>query len=492
MRLHKPRTAVSAFALAFILGVAVYYTLPQWRTLALAQQQEKAASPVQQEQSVPAVAEHKATPKQFVRYGPLKGFSGYADTDTESVTLRESPRRDAHVVAKVKTGSYRGAQILDSTPDFLRVRFTADADLDAGNEGRDYEGWAAWGDVFPSAVAIVLDTATGQVVSRLPLPDQADEGNPSYAVAFSPDGAHAIFYSLWSSDACEVNTDDYRPRRSLLMSGLLQPDSMFYGPVDGELYVVARAGNNPRLDENTGLNVLRVGTLEAEEPARELSGAASGFVVSRDGRTGFITHQAEDGASINTLDVVDLETMLVRNTLTLESASQITWPGMIVTNRDGSKLYTLESDKEGQQVISVIETRTGKHVRDLKISDAETGWEGLTPDSIVGDSIFTRVWNQEAENSPPRGMWLDVNGRVNAEHGIAYAIEAGDTRFGIDQDGTQLFRLDEKNRIHERFKIERPELKQQPGMMHSLGIYGMTASPDGKRLIIFIGQIDGC
>lgn len=491
MRLRKPRTAASAFAFTFILGLALY-ALTQWRMEVVAQQQLKAEPPVQQEQSAPAVAEHKAAPTQFVRYGPLKNFSGYASTDSERVTLRESPRRDAPVVAKVRAGSYRSAEILGSTRDFLRVRFAADADLDAGKEGRDYEGWAAWGDVFPSVAAIVLDTATGEVVSRMALPGQGDEGNQSYSVAFSPDGARAIFYASRSGDACEVSTSDYSPRRSLLMSGALQPESIFYGPVDGELYAVARAGDSPRLDENTSLSVLRVSTEEAEEPARELSNAASGFVVSRDGRTGFITHQAESGASTNTLDVVDLETMLVRNTLTLESASPLTWPGMLVINRDGSKLYTLDSDAEGRQVISVIETRTGKHLRDLKVGETEAGWEGLTPDSIVGDSVFSRVWNQEAENSSARGMWLDVNGRMNAERGIAYAIEAGDTRFGIDEHGTQLFRLDEKNRIHERFTIERPELKRQPGMIDSLGIYGITASPDGKRLILFIGQIDTC
>jgi hypothetical protein len=325
----------------------------------------------------------------------------------------------------------------------------------------------------------------------LALPNQGDS-YPSYSVAFSPDGARAIFYASLTSNACEVNTDDYVPRRSLLMSDSLQLESMFYGPADGELYAVARAENLPRPDENTGLNVMRVSTEAAEEPARELSGAASGFVVSGDGRTGFITHQAESGASTNTLDVVDLETMLVRNTLLVQSASTLTWPGMIVINRDGSKLYTLESDAEGQQVISIIETGTGRHVRDLKVGNMEPGWEGLAPDSIVGDAVFFRIWNQERETPSARGMWVDESGRKAAERGIAYAIAAGDSRFGIDEHGTQLFRLDEKNRIHERFKIERPELKQLQGAMDSLGIYGIIASPDGKRIILIIGQMDTC
>jgi hypothetical protein len=90
------------------------------------------------------------------------------------------------------------------------------------------------------------------------------------------------------------------------------------------------------------------------------------------------------------------------------------------------------------------------------------------------------------------GPLKGLNAYANIESGIAYAIEAGKSRFGIDWHGTWLFKLDEKNRIHERFKIPRPELKCAPGLEEAIGIYGMAASPDGKRLIIFIGSIDTC
>jgi hypothetical protein len=490
MRLRKPRTVASTFILTFILGVAAWYILTQLRTEALAQQ-EKPVSLVQPEQSVQPFAEQKDEPAQFVRYGPLKGINGYANT--ESVTLLESPQRDAPVLAKVQTGSYRNAEILSSTRDFLRVRFAADPDLDKGNGGRDYEGWVAWGEVIPHATALVLDTATGEVVSRLALPNESEDGNPSYSVAFSPDGARAIFYAPWSRNGCEVSTGDYTLKSCLLMPDSLHLEAMFYGPVNGELYAASRVGSGPRLDENAKLSLLRVSRQETEEPARELSSAASGLAVSRAGRTGFMTHQAESEGGPSNIDVIDLETMQVRNTLAVESANALTWPGMIVINRDGSQLYTLETDEHNHHTVAVIDTRTGHRLRDLKLGIMEQGWEGLTTDSIVGDSLFFRVWNSRSEEeSAPGGVWVDADGRAAAAPGIVYAIEAGDARFGVDEHGTRLFKLDEKNRIHQSFKIARPEFKYHQQIMENLGIYGMAASPDGKRLIIFVGPVDNC
>jgi hypothetical protein len=487
MRLRKPRTAVSAFALAFILGLMGWHVFAQSKTADPAPQVQP-----QQQGGAHAVAEQKAAQKQFVRYGPLNGINGYANVDSKTVTLRDSLHKNARVVGKVMAGNYRRAEILDSTPDFLRVRFAPMPELDGEVRGRVYEGWVAWGEVNPAATAIVLDTTTGEVVSRLALPDQSEEGVSSYYITFSPDDSHAMIYGSWSNNACEVEMGDYKIKRCLSVSDGLQLESLFYGPTDGELYAVTRAALGASLDQDTRLSLLRVSGEEQEEPARELSGAATGFLVTRDGRKAFLTHQGESAGGMSSLDVMDLDTMMVRNTLMVKSSPPLNWPGMVVINRDGSKLYTLETDEDGQQRVVEIDTNTGQRARDFKIGGAEDGWDGLMPDSIVGDSLFFRFWDHQEDNPSPRGIWADAHGHEPAERGIAYAIEVGKSRFGINWHGTWLYKLDEKNRIHEKFKITRPELTYAQGMDDSLGIYGMAASPDGKRLIIFIGPIDMC
>lgn len=523
MRLRrKPGTALYTFVLALILCLTFWSSLSRWQSQAQAQEQ-KASALIQDEQqkqeeraAAPPEGEHQSEPqkeetKQFIRYAPLKDIHGYAASQGGRVILRESPQREARILAKVKTGDYRDAEILDSTPDFLRVRFKAAPELDGEQyEGRDVEGWAAWGDVMPFSAAIVLDTETGQVVARMALPDRSDEGSPTYRLAFSTDGARAIVYAPWIADACEISTSDYKLKRSLQMSDGLQLEALFYGPADGELYAVTRTTNSQRLDQDAKLNLLRVSeeqnastdeaadeteaakVSEAVNPARELSTAASGFVVARDGRTAFMTHQAlgQNGSSI--IDVVDLETMMVRNTLIVESTPPLNWSGMIVINKDGSKLYTLETGEEGEQLIAAIDTKTGQRARELKLRLKGQGWDGLMPDSIVGDAFFTRVWEEGSEIYNPRGLWLDVNGQLEAEPGIVYAVEAGDARLGLDEHGTQLFKLDQKNHIQERFKIRRPEFEHDKEVRESFGIYSIVPSPDGKRLILFVGQVDGC
>jgi hypothetical protein len=145
-------------------------------------------------------------------------------------------------------------------------------------------------------------------------------------------------------------------------------------------------------------------------------------------------------------------------------------------------------------MLSLIDTRSGQSVGEVKIGTTDAGWY---PDQnmVVGDALFFRVWDaQEAqEHSVAKGIWVNEKGvRTPAEEGIAYAVEAGGARFGLDENGTQLFKLDEKNGIRERHQIPRPELDGQPEGIDSLGIYNILSSPDGKRLIIVMGQMDGC
>lgn len=484
MRPGRPRTAISAFLLAFIIGIAAWYGLTQWRAGALARRAEAPAPVEPPAGAAPVVAQEAAAPVPYVRLGPVQGIRGYANA--KRVTLRESPRAGAPVVAKLRTVDYDRAEILDSTSDFLRVRFAAGE----GNRERDYEGWAAWGEVVAFYSAIVLDAATGEVLTRLALPEGGYEGTPS----FSPDGERAIFYGRASS-ACEVSTSDYKLKSCLLMPGWASISAAFYGPKDGRLYAAIGKMNASTFDSyRSHLSVLRVSESgEAEDATPPAwSGDATGLSISPDGRTGFIMHKTDDKRHMSSVDVFDVETLRVRNTLTLAGPSPFVWPGQVVVNRDGSELYTTEVDDEGRQKIALIDTRTGQRLRDFIVPLKAGNWEGLTPNSVVGDALFSRTSTEKGEAVFEQGMWIDVKGTSAAAPGMTRAVEAAGSRFGTDENGTRLFKLDQKNRVLKRFNISRPELRLAPGMIGEMGVYNLAASPDGKRVIIFFGPVDNC
>lgn len=490
MRLRKSRMPAAAFILAFICGTLGWSGLvgPRASTAAGAQDEQ------QKRPSRSAVK--KAPPAPFVRFEPARDISGYVTA--EELKLRESPRADSRVVAKLRAGDFSGVEILETTQDFLRLRLEAEGEAGPEKSGKDaqrkYEGWATWRDVVPSASAIVLDTETGAVVQRLALPEQSGLSS----VAFSPDGSRAIFYSTFGGRACEVSTSDYKVKRCLKTSDTVRLESIFFGPADDALYTVVRLGEDARAladgggEPNGALSLLRVSTGERVEEARELSDAATGFLVSQDGSTGFITHREMGGEA--TLEVFDTATQAVRNIIRLTGPSLITHPAGLVVNRDGSILYSQEERGEDgeSQNLSLIETRTGQRIGEWKIGTTDMGWY-LDQNSVVGNSLFFRVWDpQAAEHPTAKGMWVEAGARAAAEEGIAYAVEVGGARFGLDEYGTELFRLDEKNRIRQRYRIPRPELGEEPGASDSFSIFSILPSPDGKRIIVITGQVDGC
>ena len=483
MRLRKSRAPLFAFILTFTCATI------GWSSLTLPDTSAQEAQPPPARRA-PKGTKKKSAPAPLIKYGPIKSLNGYVSVET--LKLRASSQADSAIVAKLETNDYRSVEILEATPDFLRVR--AEGEESGKGALKTYEGWATWREVVPFSSAIVLDTETGRVVARMPLPDGTNLGYAS----FSPDGSHAILYTPFGETPCEVSTSDYKLTRCLDVPKSVSVESFFYGPTDDTLYAVARLGQESPAAEKEGgtlnapLSLVRVG--ETAETARELSGATTGFLLSRDGSTGFITHEKTGDASM--LEVFDTVTQAIRNIIRLEAPYVITQPAEVIINRDGSVLYsTGEQCEDGEsQMLSLIDTRSGQSVGEVKIGTTDAGWY---PDQnmVVGDALFFRVWDaQEAqEHSVAKGIWVNEKGvRTPAEEGIAYAVEAGGARFGLDENGTQLFKLDEKNGIRERHQIPRPELDGQPEGIDSLGIYNILSSPDGKRLIIVMGQMDGC
>lgn len=480
---YTPRFA--AFVLSLLLGITVWGVLAyRSRTAGMRAKANRAAA---QQTKMAAPLPTRVAPVQDVKFGPVDQLTGYANM--KNVTLRQSAQADAPVIATLKALEYDPVEILDATRDFIHVKFFAnDGITGEGTRTRDYEGWATWGEVAPDLSAIILDAGTGEVVSRVPL------GRGRMSIAYSPDGTRAIFYhpGSGSTAAQEVRTSDYTLTRNLQSSGEYTFGSLFYGPTDGALYVPVFKPINSGWMEESELDVIRIGDTCAPNTSTAISTTATDFVVSPDGRTGFILH-AKDIAPLKhavTIDVVDLETLKIRNTFTLEG-SYVPWRSyMLMVNKDGSELYSklfLESD-----TIKVIDTRTGQSTGEFPA--IPTTHRDSDQQSVVGDSLLVHTWDASHSPTSSPAMWLSHAGAVSAQRGISYAVEAGDSRFAINEEGTRLFRLDPDNRILDTFPIERPDRRHQQKNSHwpSIITRGLTASPDGKRLIVFVEIEHGC
>lgn len=415
--------------------------------------------------------------------------NGY--TNAEIVTLREGPHANSTVRAVLKT-AHEYVEILGATRDYLHVRFlAANATSDEKGREKDLVGWVAWGEVMPSVSAIVLDAENGKLVSRLPFTD--NESGP-FSISFSADNSHAVFYG--GQHIYEVSTEDYTLKRSFKMqlkTSAYVTNSFFYGSTDDTLYAALHLNHSEPASESL-LNIIRV-TGPKEAPALpEISEQSTGFALSPDTRTGFILHAAktenvEDEIEKEMLiDVLDLQSMRVSNTLKLRGENVPTSPSEIVTNMDGSNLYA--SLFPSKEVISVIETNTGRVLREFPAGTMKEQAQSLKQHDLVGDSLLFRIWGDDSHET--HSVWLDGGKTSKAQRGIDYAVEANGVRWAVNNSGTRLFKLGEANRIGEKLWIDRPDVRLNPGNAESLGVYHLFASPDGKHLILIIGTIDMC
>ena len=476
-----------AFVLSLLLGITVWGVLAyRSRTAGLRAQANR--TPARQTK-MDAPTQTRVAPLPDVKFGPVGRLTGYAIT--KNVTLRQSAQADAPVIATIKAYEHEQVEVLGATRDFIHAKFRANEGMyEGGSRTRDYEGWVTWADVAPESSAIILDAGTGEVISRVPL----DGGLTS--IAYSPDGSRAVFYhpGRGSNIAQEVRTSDYTLTRNLVSSGSDTFGSLFYGPTDGALYVaVFDESASPYSMEDVKFDVIRIGDACTPNTSIAMSGKATGFVVSPDRRTGFILHSKKIGALEHavTIDVVDLETLRIRNTFALEGSYRPWWARMLTMNKDGSELYsklTLDSDP-----IKVIDTRTGQTRRELPASSSV--YTDLDQQSVVGDSLLLHTLNERhSSTQQPALVWLNDAGAVPAQRGISYAVEAVDSRFAINDEGTRMFKLDADNRILERLPIERPDIRHPQNKSHWPQIItrGLTASPDGKHLIVLVEMELGC
>jgi DNA-binding beta-propeller fold protein YncE len=480
-------TRLVVFALSVSLGASAWYILAQKKAIVVEPAESVGETPVAPDDIKETSEAQPDAPAQSINLGPFEPVSGYANAKT--VILRESPDASARVVVKLKADDYESVEILGATRDFIHVRFAASDGLN-GREKRDsdYEGWTDWGSVVPRMLAIILDADTGAVVAHVPL------GSEFMSVAYSPDGERATFYGGpdGSTIASEFRTSDYTFTRSLSATTSSSNGTLFYAPSDGGLYLAALSRNQDYQTTPTKLSFVRIGDGDSITIQTELSGEAEDFAVAPDGLTGFVLHREDKQRNEMWVDVVDLHTFQIRNSFTLQGTDLPQVASVFVVNDDGSELYTRLNGNDDP--VSVIDTRTGQLVRVLSFDSKTKDYWYFDRGDLVGDSLLLRIWNQDEDemHTPPHAFWLGSSGRVAAEQGISSAVQAGNTRYAVNDKGTRLLKLDSNNHIRARFAIERPDLRKGADDGAGLSVFGLSASPDGKRLILFLGIEDGC
>jgi DNA-binding beta-propeller fold protein YncE len=485
-------TRHAVFVFCFSVGSTAWYVLAQ-RQPALAQHPVPATEKIQegrpnlQADAVPPAA---VVPVPSVKYGPVEPMVGYANSPT--IILRESAEPNAPVKARLNSGEYTELLVLGATPDSLHVKITVreDGDGDAKGGGKVFEGWTGWGSVVMDLSAVVMDAETGKVVSRVPLTDGL------HSVIFSPDGTRALFFHDGDGNgslAYEARTSDYTLTRRLAPAeDNAYLGTLFYGPAGGDLYAaaLARDGSASSQAFDGKVHLLRLGEGGAESVPLDFQLGASNFAVSRDGLLGFNLRRDEGNSEEIAVDVVELSTLKVRNTFTLAGENLPMDSSGFVLNPDGSELYIRLAGNPG--IVSVIDTQSGQFLRALHASASLDSYFG--PESLLGDSLLLSVWNENEDEMhyTPHMFWAGTGELVAADSGINYVAEAGGKRFAVNDEGTRLLRLDSKNRVRERMTIARPELHKGATGGDGLSVFGLRASPDGKRLIMFLGIRSGC
>jgi hypothetical protein len=477
-------TRFKAFLLSLALGAAACLATGPG-LVAVAESQESGAASVAKIEAVEQTeGQPQAPAKPSLSFEPVGTIEGFAAT--ERLVLRQGPGESAAKVATVKTSPGESLEILDSTRDFLLVRLPGHVspdDEEAAKSDGPYQGWAKWDAVIPYASAIILDAETGAVVGRVPLSQEHT------AVRFSPDNSRAIFYRKTDDKApvlaYEVNTRDYRLTRRIVSTDSRIVPPLFYS-ADGALSAFRKGSE----DAASTLSLISLGEGDCVTAPTEISADVTSFFISPDGRTGFIYHGQEGSRTEAALDVFELSTMQVRQTIRLGGA-QLSPPDGLISNRDGSELYLNRSE---DAYLTVIDTWTGEKTREWPRGLPPNVWANITQDGLVGDSFLVKYWDENAQmDSEAHAGWITPAGLRSAPSELEGAVEAGGARFAVDMDGTKLFRLDADGRIRNRFRIDRPELQKQEDAAHGQATYGIAARPDGKQIIVFIGlQEDGC
>jgi hypothetical protein len=411
----------------------------------------------------------------------------WGNVSKSPLVLRSGPGADSPVTARVAVEEGAGVRILAVEGESLRVRVEANAEP-GGARKRDVEGWAAWGAVTPSAYALVLDAAGGEVLERIPL----DGGVTS--VLFAPDGATALFHG--AGTVVEADAEEFKPRRALTLNGAVTTGEPFWQGGAGRLVVPAwRVSNNP--SGNYTLDFLCVGVGPETSVATGITATFEGrFLVSSDGRTGFAIYQS--GAAWGLEGVIsvvafDLQTLAPARNFTLPEA--VTWDDEIIVGPDGAELLVIGNERP--QRLVAVETMTGSIAREIPLGLGQNGWASFAQTPCAGGPLYLRVSApSESGRNTVGSARLGPEGKISrVAAGVAFVAEAGGTLYGVSDVGTRLFTLDANHRVRSARDIKGHEAGPPvvSDEKFAQAVLGLFAAPDGKRLVVIMGVPEcGC
>lgn len=429
-----------------------------------------------------------------VTIGEAKSLWGYASV--RRLTLRSGPDADAHELETLELPEYDGAEILEAKRESLRVRFAANLDAEGGTRARDCEGWVRWGEVVPYASAIVIDAESGEVAARVPLP----QGLAS--VSFSPDGKRAIFYGTsaqsshgegGATTAVELDLETYSPLRTFETDA----SGGFAALVDDgeEIYALVQQLTYRQDGTDSRLRPFRIKGDRVVDVAEHTLPQSNGeLVLAPDARTALFMHGVQAGADSRRVDLIDLKAFEARGSFWVEGGgAEGGWPGEYTLSGDGSEFYYRNAGAGGK--ISVINTQTGRLAREIRPRIPAGHWLNFWQNSVAGDWLLARVAREDDAEGVAHPFWVKPDGEtVAAERGLDNVVEAGGALYGVNNDATRFFKLGADRRVSGKFRIARPDdTREEPrGEADDMTIMGISASPDGKRVVVFLGLVGGC
>jgi hypothetical protein len=233
---------------------------------------------------------------------------------------------------------------------------------------------------------------------------------------------------------------------------------------------------------NSDFAIVRVHEKNAAAEAPVFRGSGTDFALSPDGRLGFILRASErdqEGRIREAIiDVLDLGNFSLRNTLTLTGELAMAFLGDLTTSFDGSELYLLGDVSR----LRVVSTATGKELRQVPT--------GLEPNHELflqnlcygGRSLLITPGGNACEVTIPEGAWWVKGQTIVDEPKAALAFDTGKLRYGIG-DGMRLVLYAADGKLVRKAVIRQPNLQETKQVSSSLSL---AASPDGKRLILFV------
>lgn len=412
----------------------------------------------------------------------------YGYLNTARLTVRERPSADSPVAARIvasELAEYAYVSILATEGVFLNVSY----EPMEGQTGQRFEGWVKWGEIVPAATALLVDARTGETRAVLPLAEDVS------SVRFSADGSRALLLghgagcgeSTGGSVLFEVDTSDLSIVRTVRTPrGPSSTDiaAAFYDAQTGALRVALVEWEGWRL------SIGQVDETGAIVDLREICTNVANVEVSSDGRiaVAFLRNDDVDDAT-QRFHVLDLDALETRRTVSLGAESGQWGVYNSSLSADGTEIVSITDD-----AVVVVDTRTGTTTGRARISKPESSYLSMSGGPVSGGPrlVTATSFTDAGEPRVERNYWIGAGAPLAADRRIAMACGAAGGRFGIDARGMRLFQLDDRGTVVTTSKLERPDLTGTLTRDEQPMVFGFTATPDARFVLVLVGIPSGC